>query len=357
MSNEEWMSNINMINYLRLNLGFEITGNYNIDYTASRSYFVSKSMMSSTLSGLLLGNVGNSTLKWETSRKLNLGFETNLLDNRLHVGFNYFASWTSDLLTLQQMAWTSGLAENWTNSGKLRNSGFDFSADVKVINDKDWKWELGLSMGHYKNKLTDLGNGKTQQLTSIYGATIISEVGSPIAQFYGFRTNGVYATEAEAKADGKVFLDNTGKQIAFQAGDMKFQDTNGDGIISDDDRVVIGNPNPDIYGNFRSHLNWKRFTLDMAFTYSIGNDIYNYQRSILESGKYFYNQTSAMNSRWTTEGQVTSMPRASYTDPHGNSRFSDRWIEDGSYLKFSNTDQEDARHGQVHLAQRTVTVA
>jgi len=143
-------------------------------------------------------------------------------------------------------------------------------------------------------------------------------------------------SEAEAKADGKVFLDNTGRAIAFQAGDMKFQDTNGDGIISDDDRVVIGNPNPDIYGNFRSHLNWKRFTLDMAFTYSIGNDIYNYERSILESGKYFYNQTSAMNSRWTTEGQVTDMPRLSYQDPHGNSRFSDRWIEDGSYLKFSN---------------------
>lgn len=336
MSNESWMADVTPINYLRLNLGFEITGNDNIDYTASRTYFISKSMMGATLTGLTLGNVGNSTLKWETSRKLNLGFETNLLDNRLHVGFNYFASWTSDLLTLQQMAWTSGLAENWTNSGKLRNSGFDFSADVKVINDKNWKWEVGMSMGHYKNKLTDLGNGKTQQLTSLYGATIISEVGSPIAQFYGFRTNGVYATEAEAKADGKVFLDNTGKQIAFQAGDMKFQDTNGDGIISDDDRVVIGNPNPDIYGNIRSHLNWKRFTLDMAFTYSIGNDIYNYQRSILESGKYFYNQTTTMNSRWTTEGQETNVPRLSYMDPHGNSRFSDRWIEDGSYLKLSN---------------------
>ncbi len=336
MSNESWMAGAKMIDYLRLNMGFEITGNDNINDTASRSYFVSKSMMGATLTGLLFGNVGNSTLKWETTRRFNVGFESNLLNNRLHVGFNYFASWTSDLLTLQQVAWTSGLHENWTNGGKLRNTGFDLSFDVKVLNTKDWKWEVGATMGHYKNKLTDLGNGTSSMLSSAYGATIISEVGSPIAQFYGFRTNGVYATEAEAKADGKVFLDNTGRAIAFQAGDMKFQDTNGDGIISDDDRVVIGNPNPDIYGNFRSHLNWKRFTLDMAFTYSIGNDIYNYERSILESGKYFYNQTSAMNSRWTTEGQVTDMPRLSYQDPHGNSRFSDRWIEDGSYLKFSN---------------------
>ena len=336
MSNEKWFSNVKMVDYLRLNLGFEITGNDNIDYKASRSYFVSRSMMGATLTGLVLENVGNSTLKWETTRKFNAGFETNLLNNRLHVGFNYFASWTSDLLMLQQMAWTTGLAQNWTNGGKLRNSGFDFSADVKVINDKDWKWELGATMGHYKNKLTDLGNGTDRLLTSAYGATIISEVGGPVGQFYGYKTNGVYSTEAEAQADGKYYLDQSGNKVAFQAGDMRFQDTNGDGKIGEEDRVVIGDPNPDIYGNFRSHLKWKRFALDMAFTYSIGNDIYNYQRSILESGKYFYNQTKAMNSRWTTEGQVTDIPRLSYQDPHGNSRFSDRWIEDGSYLKLSN---------------------
>ena len=336
MSNEKWFSNVKMVDYLRLNLGFEITGNDNIDYKASRSYFVSRSMMGATLTGLVLENVGNSTLKWETTRKFNAGFETNLLNNRLHVGFNYFASWTSDLLMLQQMAWTTGLAQNWTNGGKLRNSGFDFSADVKVINDKDWKWELGATMGHYKNKLTDLGNGSDRLLTSAYGATIISEVGGPVGQFYGYKTNGVYSTEAEAQADGKYYLDQSGNKVAFQAGDMRFQDTNGDGKIGEEDRVVIGDPNPDIYGNFRSHLKWKRFALDMAFTYSIGNDIYNYQRSILESGKYFYNQTKAMNSRWTTEGQVTDIPRLSYQDPHGNSRFSDRWIEDGSYLKLSN---------------------
>lgn len=336
MSNEKWFSNVKMVDYLRLNLGFEITGNDNIDYKASRSYFVSRSMMGATLTGLVLENVGNSTLKWETTRKFNAGFETNLLNNRLHVGFNYFASWTSDLLMFQQMAWTTGLAQNWTNDGKLRNSGFDFSADVKVINDKDWKWELGATMGHYKNKLTDLGNGTDRLLTSAYGATIISEVGGPVGQFYGYKTNGVYSTEAEAQADGKYYLDQSGNKVAFQAGDMRFQDTNGDGKIGEEDRVVIGDPNPDIYGNFRSHLKWKRFALDMAFTYSIGNDIYNYQRSILESGKYFYNQTKAMNSRWTTEGQVTDIPRLSYQDPHGNSRFSDRWIEDGSYLKLSN---------------------
>ena len=99
---------------------------------------------------------------------------------------------------------------------------------------------------------------------------------------------------------------------------------------------VIGDPNPTIYGNFGTHLTWRNLSLAATFNYSVGGDIYNYQRSILESGSYFYNQTTAMLSRWTHEGQQTDIPRASFLDPMGNSRFSDRWIEDGSYLKLKN---------------------
>jgi hypothetical protein len=117
---------------------------------------------------------------------------------------------------------------------------------------------------------------------------------------------------------------------------MNFADVDGNGEINEDDRVVIGNPNPDIYGNIYTKLNWKNFTLSAVMNYSIGNDIYNYQRSLLEGCTYFLNQTTAVNSRWTTEGQQTSVPRVSYTDPMGNSRFSDRWIEDGSYLRLAS---------------------
>lgn len=114
---------------------------------------------------------------------------------------------------------------------------------------------------------------------------------------------------------------------------MHFVDLNGDGIINESDKTIIGNPNPKLYGNFFAHATWGNLTLSAIFGYSIGNDIYNYQRSILESGNNFYNQTSAMTDRWRVEGQVTNMPRISYGDEMGNSRFSDRWIEDGSYLK------------------------
>ena len=116
-------------------------------------------------------------------------------------------------------------------------------------------------------------------------------------------------------------------------GHMHFADINGDHEINADDRVVIGDPNPDIYGNIFSTLQWKRLKLDVRFNYSLGNDVYNYMRSQLEGGSRFMNQTTAMVNRWKVEGQQTDVPRASFQDPMGNARFSDRWIEDGSYLR------------------------
>lgn len=335
ITNEEWFPARKGIDYLRLSLGYDVSGNDNIDYTASRSYFVSKLMIGGMVTGKILGNVGNSNLKWETTRRITPGIEGNFFGNRLHVAFNYFASWTDDLLTLRQMSWTSGVQQNWQNGGKLENHGFDVSASYKIINSKDWHWQLGASVGRYKNKVTAL-DGKDYFDTEMFGATVRTSVGNPVGLFYGYTTDGVFATTADAQASGLYQIDESNNKVYFQAGDMKFTDRNEDKIIDESDRTVIGDPNPDIYGNISSSLNWKRWTLDVAFSYSLGNDIYNYQRSILESGKYFYNQTTKMNSRWTTEGQITDIPRISCQDPHGNARFSDRWIEDGSYLRLSN---------------------
>ena len=336
ISNEKWMADIKGIDYLRINLGYDITGNDDVDYTASRTYFVARNMLSGDIDAKLMGNVGNSMLKWETTHRLNAGIEGSFLNNRLHASFNWYKSWTRNLLTLSQMAWTSGLDENWCNDGRLENTGFDVNLSYRLINGKSWHWEMGASIGHYDNKVTALTNGNKPVMTDVYGATIITSVGNPVGLFYGYKTDGVIASTAEAEASALYLLDESGNKVYFQAGDMRFIDQNNDNCIDDDDRVVIGNPNPDIYGNIYSHLNWKHWSFDATFTYSLGNDIYNYERSILESGKYFYNQTTAMNSRWTTEGQITDMPRISYQDPHGNSRFSDRWIEDGSYLRLSN---------------------
>ena len=120
---------------------------------------------------------------------------------------------------------------------------------------------------------------------------------------------------------------------------MHFVDVNpgsDPGCIDENDKVVIGNPNPDLYGNVFTRLSYKNLQLDVNCNYSLGNDVYNYYRQQLEGGSNFYNQTSAMLNRWTVDGQKTDIPVVAYGDPTGNSRFSDRWIEDGSYFRVKN---------------------
>ena len=336
ISNEEWFSSLKPVNYLRLNVGFDMTGNDDIDYTASRSYFVSRRMLNSSATGIVIGNIGNTELKWESTSRLTAGIEGNFLNNRLNLRFNFFKSWTSNLLSLQQLAWASGLDANWSNDGKLENTGFDVHAAVKVLNLKDFRWEVGASVGHYKNKVTALPDNDRTFETDLYGATIQTKVGQPAGLFYGYETNGVYSTTDVANADAKYLVKDNGDKVFFKAGDMNFVDRDGNHVIDANDRTVIGDPNPDIYGNIHTTASWKNLTLTAVFNYSLGNDIFNYQRMLLEGGTYFLNQTTAMKSRWTTEGQQTAYPRAEYNDPMGNSRFSDRWIEDGSYLRMSN---------------------
>ena len=336
MSNEQWLAGVKGINYLRLNVGFDMTGNDDIDYIASRSYFVAKRMLGDANTGKVIGNIGNTELQWETTNRLTAGLEGNFINNRLNVRLNVFKSWTANLLSLQQLAWTSGLQENWSNEGKLENAGFDVSVGVKLLALKDFGWELGASAGHYKNKVTALPDNNRTIKNEVYGATILTQVGQPVGLFYGYNTNGVYATTAEAQADGHYLVKQNGDRNYFEAGDMRFVDLDNNKCIDENDMVVIGDPNPDIYGNIYTNLSWKRLTLQAVMNYSLGNDIYNYQRSLLEGGSYFLNQTTAMNDHWTTEGQTTCVPRVSYNDPMGNSRFSNRWIEDGSYLRLSS---------------------
>ena len=337
LTNERWLAGIKGIDYLRLNVGFDVTGNDDINYTASRSYFVANRMLGEKgVVGKSIGNIGNTDLQWETTRRLTAGLTGNFIDNRFSLRFNVFKSWTSNLVSLRQLAWTSGLQQNWSNDGKLENSGFDVSLGVKVLALKNFNWELGASAGHYVNKVTALPDNNRSLETTIYGATILTQVGQPVGLFYGYKSNGIYATTEAATADGHYIVKQNGDRQYFEAGDVRFADLDGQGEINAADRVVIGDPNPDVYGNIYTRLSYKHLTLNAVFNYSLGNDVYNYQRSLLEGGAYFLNQTTAMLNHWTTEGQQTDMARVSYNDPMGNSRFSDRWIEDGSYLRLAN---------------------
>ena len=355
VTNESWFPQNKGVNYLLLRAGWDLSGNDDINnYAARTSFGISKYLWKATAAQL--DNIGNEEISCERTSKLNFGFKASLLNNRVGVDFDYYIHRTNDLLTLKHFDnLVAGIDNYWSNGGSLSNEGFELTLSGKPVVSKSLQVEIGASVGHYVNKVKSLpdnsliyvGGQKTAQgyTSSIYGTeNVATIVGQPLGVFYGYKTKGVFATDEAAHVyhnllsssmNGEYLrlIDATGASQYFKAGDVWFDDLNNDGIISEADKTIIGDPNPDIYGNIYANVNWKNFTLYMGFNYSLGNDVFNYQRSILEGGSNFYNQTTTMTNRWRTEGQQTDVPRISYDDPMGNSRFSDRWIEDGSYIR------------------------
>ena len=331
VSSEPWFK-VEPIDYLKFNVGFDVTGNDGYDASASKTYFAPVKVLGKT--GLAMANIGNGTLRWETTNKLTAGMTMNLFGNRLSVAANVFSSNTDNLLSIGSIAYVTGLPQTWSNGGSLSNKGFDASFNFKAINTPIFQWEIGAAIGHYENKVTKLPVDGYD--TEMYGATIRTEVGKPLGVFYGYQTDGVFLTSEQAQTAGLYMRSNTGEKTYFEAGDMIFVDNTGDKIINEEDMVQIGDPNPDFYGRITTKMAVKDLTLSATFAYSIGGDVYNYQRMLLESGSRFMNQSVAMTNRWMVEGQQTDIPRAVFEDPHQNARFSDRWIEDGSYLRLKN---------------------
>lgn len=332
ISSEPWFK-VKPINMLKLRAGFDITGNDAIDYFAARSYLQAVKFYDQSM-GLQLGNVENDGVKWESTARFNVGLDAMLFDNRIALSLDWYKSKTSDLLVQKQYQFVTGMGSYWANGGELENMGIEAAINAKVINGTDFKWELGASLGHYKNEVTALD--ETLEPVKVYGGEVATMVGQPVGVFWGYKTDGVIASSNDADQYGLFQRDATGAKQYFQAGDMKFVDVNpgnDPGCIDENDKTIIGDPNPDLYGNIFTKFTYKNLHLDVVCNYSIGNDIYNYYRQQLESGSGFYNQTSAMATRWTIDGQKTNIPSIAYGDPVGNSRFSDRWIEDGSYLR------------------------
>lgn len=340
LSNESWFD-VPGIDYAKFTMGYDVSGNDGIDFDATRTYFQSI-LFQNQANGLVLGNLGNTEVQWETTRRFSFGTELNFLKNRLNLKVNVFKSWTDNLLTYHELNFITGLENNWVNGGSLENKGYNITVNGHIIATRNWNWELGASVGHYKNKLTALPDGQDYVDVEVYGATIRSQIGQPVNLFYGYKTEttaagtSVYATSEEAASDGLYILGENGiDKTYFGAGDVKFAD-NGDKEINKADMQIIGDPNPDIYGNIFTSLSYERIRLDVNFNYSLGNDAYNYLRSQLEGGSRFMNQSITMVNRWSYEGQKTDMPTATWEDPMGNARFSDRWIEDASYLRLKS---------------------
>ena len=380
LTNEKWFKPSRDVNYLKATFGIEQSGNDNLDYYASRTYWETSQVFENVF-GKYLSNIANSELQWETVRKINVGVEGSFFNNRLNGRVDLYWNKTSNMLSVRDLSdkyYYAGITNFWTNEGEMTNNGVEVKLNGALINTKNWKWELGGSLGHYSNEVTELpvskdntielykrdANGiqyeKTGEIhgytSSVYGkSNVLTAVGYSAGTFYGWEVNknnesgtGVFASEAEASRATNAFgapsklryyTGVAGSYREFGAGDMAFVDQNGDGWIDESDKVALGSAIPAIFGNIYTNVTWKDLRLDVIFKYSLGNDIYNYQRACLESGNTTYNQTAAMAHRWVYDGQVTDVPRACYTNSLGyveNERMSSRWIEDGSYLKMKN---------------------
>jgi TonB-linked SusC/RagA family outer membrane protein len=351
-SSERFLSGAKFLNDLKFRATWGQLGNSGIPNYAYISQFGPGANYNG-YTGVSQLNPQLNDLRWETIESTNLGVDITLFDNRFTGTFEYYNRLTRDLLYNLIVPTSSGLTGSvLTNLGNIRNRGVEFDFSYNVIKAKkagELDWNVSFNIGHNKNMVTSLPGGtlKNPNVYANFGSQI--KQGDPLGTYYGLVFKGVYATDADAvvrDAKGAVvynldgvtprkmrIISETGDTL--RGGDAIYEDFNRDGIINDQDRVLIGNGNPDFFGGFNSDLSYKSFTLKLFVQFQYGNDIINGMRYVLEKMDNSDNQAISTLRRWRKQGDVTNMPRA-LNGSNRNSQGSTRWIEDGSYarLKF-----------------------
>ncbi len=328
VSSENFMAGSG-INLLKLRASYGVSGNDDIGNYSARQTYTSQNLLG--MQGLVRNGISNPSLQWESVTKLNGGVDLSFLRDRIGLTLDVYKSKTDNMLVYEDIITASGFTSVLTNGGSMENTGVEATINARVINAPKVKWDVGLNASSNKNKILQVPNGSFT--TQYAGATILTAEGKPANQFYGYVANGVFATSAEAAAAGLMKKNFDGSYSQFAAGDIRFADLNGDKIIDENDRQVIGGANADFIGGISNRVIYKNFELNALITFSQGNDVYNYMRYRLEAMTSVENQLQSVNNRWRGEGQITSTPKATWGDPMGNSRFSNRWIEDGSYAR------------------------
>lgn len=328
VSSENFMKNTG-IDLFKLRASIGVSGNDDLgNYTAQQLY-VSQNLLG--IQGLVRGNIGNPKLKPESVIKFNFGTDFALFNERLNASLDVYENKTTDMITYETLTTPSGFDYIVSNSGTMNTRGFDIGLNSRLVNTPDIKFDLGINLSRYKNEVLNIPNDRI--ITQFGGATYITDEGQDANMFFGYKANGVYSTTAQATAAGLSRRLENGSLMPFRGGDVIFQDINGDKVIDDADRQVIGNPNPDFTGSLSANFTYKRLSISGLFNFSEGNDLYNGVRQSIEKMSGYENQSSAINNRWIAEGQQTSIPRATWGDPLGNASFSSRWIENGSYIR------------------------
>ncbi|WNJ20168.1 TonB-dependent receptor [Pontibacter sp. G13] len=324
ISNMDFMSSVSQVNDLKLRVGYGVTGNQDGigAFEAQQLWGGGANYFGS--SGIAPSQLGNPDLRWETTTQFNTGLDVTVLNNRLSANIDFFIKNTNDLLLDRPIPTTSGFTTVIANIGSMRNIGYELSLNSVNVN-SDLRWETTLTVARVQNEITELFDD--QPLDFGFGSRVA--VGQPIGTFYGYVTDGIFQSQEE--------IDAAATQTSGTApGDVRFKDLNDDGVINDEDRDFIGSAQPDLMGGLTNTLSYKGLELSIFFQFSVGNEIYNNNAVFAEGMNSVFNQTTRTLDAWTPENTDTDMPRAVWGDPNANRRDSDRFVEDGSYLRLKN---------------------
>ncbi|WP_196017927.1 SusC/RagA family TonB-linked outer membrane protein [Alistipes senegalensis] len=362
LSEEPFIKKLEVFDNLKFRVSYGISGNQEIGlYRSKQTYTPTKLAFGSGVQrGLIMNNVGNETLTWETTRQMDAGVDMSFLGNRLSVSFDYYYKITKDLLL--DVPVLAGInTKMMQNIGMVRNIGYEVSLNAVILKSGNRRsnklgWDFDLNFAHNENTVLSLGtaNEFMRDLTFRSGREqVIVRVGESLGSWYGYRTNGIFQYK---DPDLDKFTTVQGKVPA--AGDWKYVDKNKDGRIDELDREVLGSAMPLFYGGFATTLRYKRFDLRVAFEYSYGSKIFNANRMEGEDSGSDYNKMRTVLNRWVGPDWETdsnnnvildnnndpiaipgsgnpsnTQPRAGYEQSWA---LQDSFLEDGSYLRLSN---------------------
>ncbi len=297
--------------------------------------------------GYYVSNMANDRLKWETTEQWNVGLDLGFFEDRIKFSGDWYLKNTRDLLLYALLPASSGYEQGMINIGKIRNRGFEFTLETVNVKSRDFRWSTSFNIAFNRNKIMALVDGQNTLQSAVTWDThfnsqfpYISQVGKPTGMMYGLIYEGTYKYEDFDIVDGQYVLREgipymtNYQRENIQPGDMRYRDMNGDGVIDDYDRTIIGCGQPLHTGGFGNTFQWKGFDLNIFFSWSYGNDVLNANRLVFDSGwKSQTNQLASYAGRWTPENATSDIPRVG---ARGREVYSSRVVEDGSFLRLKN---------------------
>ena len=341
ISEENFFKNIEFVDDLKLRAGYGVTGNQEIgNYSfASALNIIKYNLNDNLLNAVVPIVMPNPNVQWESQKQANIGFDATILDQRLNITFDAYIKNTEDMLVPASIPITTGYSDVYVpsiNAGEIGNKGIELSITSHNLKG-DLIWDTDFNISVNRNEVKSLNDTIPMARGSVgFNQNIARlEVGQPMDIFYGFVTDGIFQNQQEVNQHA-LQVPGDDPYLRTSAGDIRYLDLNSDGVIDDDDRTYIGNPNPDFIFALNNTFTYKGFDLTVFLQGVYGNDIYNANRIWSEGMAVAQNQTTGALDRWTAEGTSTTVPRAIFNDPNKNIRPSDRFVEDGSYLRVKN---------------------